>query len=374
MKKLPMVFLLIYVNGFSQCDSAFINKLNSYHNIPVQINHTNISIGWIVDQNHSDEFTFFDSNKWSKLPVGQCHSMSNYAYFEEENVTIENNHLMLRCHPDNTSSMCGHSMSYSSGWAGAKTNNTVQYGYFEIKCKMPPDNFLQPCFWMFGQVTGRYDEIDVNEYIIEDPSFENRLRQNIYHKESYTPYADTLGSAQLIDANFNQTVTNQWMTFAVEWFPYEINYYINGQISACAIYSTDIRTISPWNFLPPSEFCCINFANAIPQWIQFSLSLRGNPSNYDPYEIDYLRCYKLQTGNPGLYWPNYVTVGDPNLSKVHHDIKIGGDASHYGNFSSNSQVNLWANNSITLDKGFQINTETLFTARIVNTNDACFLP
>lgn len=368
-----LLFLVQETTAVAQCEEFWINKETGFQNLPSLNVFTSKSTGWFMDQNFSDEFDGpLNTTKWNTLPQGNCHGMSTHAYFKPENVSTNNGKLILQCVHENTTFNCGSKqMNYSSGWVG--TYNRAQYGYFEIKCFMPENPLLQPCFWMFGQIPGRYDEIDVNEYWLDNPIYTNRIRQNIYHRQCSGTCIDTLKSGQLIEANFNQTVTGKEMIFAVEWFPYEINYYINGEVKGSAKYTTDLRLIGPNNCQPTSEFSCIPFDNAISQWIQLSLSLMGVTNNLAPYEVDYIRAYKLKQGD-NLYWPAYITINDPKLSKVHTDIKIGGDESHFGWFPSNTQINLWANNSIILDKGTQINPPIQFTARIVKTNAACFLP
>lgn len=371
---LLLTMIIVYSNGCAQCDSSWIYKSTEYRDLPIQVTAPNNSTGWKLDQNNSDEFNedILNPARWNLLPQGVCPSSSDFAYYKAENSNVKNGKLILTCQPDNPY-ICGtDTLYYSTGWVGMYP--AVHYGYIEIQTTMPANPAQAPCFWMFGEIPEKYDEIDVYECIIEHPLFDNRLRHNIYHMESQWPYSDTIKSGQLIEGNFYQSFKTKPIIFAVEWLPYEINYYINGEVSACAKFTTDMRLMSPYDLHPPSEFCCIPFANAIPQWIMLSLALRKSTDSLTPDTIEYIRTYKLQQGIQGLYWPDYINIHDPNLSKVHKDIKIGGDSIHLGLFPHQSQINLWANNSIIFEKGFEIDVETRFTARTVITDPACFMP
>jgi len=91
------------------------------------------------------------------------------------------------------------------------------------------------------------------------------------------------------------------------------------------------------------------------------------------YEVDYVRSYKLQHGINGLYWPGAIGISDPNISKVHRDIQLGGDNNHLGYFPSSTKLNFRANNSITLDKSVEIPSGDGITFRIVQTDPDCYI-
>jgi hypothetical protein len=256
-------------------------------------------------------------------------------------------------------------LNYSSGYITMKPAS--QYGYIEIYCKMPNEALLNPSFWMWGGGSA-YDEIDVLEYILENPS-NSRLRHNVAHN-LFQP--DPTG--QNLDIQFDQPFTGRDFTLALEWLPFEINYYINGQVTACAKYTTDMAMISPEFYSPRSEFTCVQFDNALPQNYLLSLALRGKTKNLsEPFEIYYIRSYKLQEGMNGLYWPANISTSDINLSKVHLYVKFGGNSEHSGAVPGNTNINIWATNSIILDKGFTVYPGTAFTARTVKTASPLFI-
>lgn len=368
MKNIFTLFLVILnAVGYTQCPS-WMNKPVVNQILPTQ--NLGLATGWVLHPGFSDDFngSSLNTTKWS-VHDQECHGMSDFAYFKNDqyNVSVSNGRLNLRCKQDIPFPCSnGQTLNYSTGWVRMNTPN--QYGYIEIKCKMPNEALLNPCFWMWGGPPGVYDEIDVWEYILEQP-INSKLRHNVAHDLS-SPNQ----TGQNLDIQFDQPFTGNDIVIAVEWLPYEINYYINGKVTACAKYTNDMGTISPQGFSPRSEFTCVHFDNASPQNYEVSLALRGITSNLtEPYEIDYVRSYKLMEGLNGLYWPSYIATSDANLSKVHLDIKLGGDAQHTADVPIATNINVWAHNSVTLDKGFTVYNSTTFTARTVRTAPSLFI-
>ena len=56
-----------------------------------------------------------------------------------------------------------HWLYYYSGCI--ETLEKFQYGYFEIRCKLPVHEGAFPAFWLWGYNDGRYEEIDMLEYM-----------------------------------------------------------------------------------------------------------------------------------------------------------------------------------------------------------------
>jgi hypothetical protein len=361
---------LFSINSLCQCTGWNAHE-TSQTDLPSVTIQNHYSTGWYPDERYSDEFdgTLLDLNKWDQLPQGSCHGMSDGAYFKASNSYISNGKLILHTQHE-TQTICGR--TYSSGWVGLKPR--VRYGFIEIRCKMPSDYKQQPCFWLFGQDNGSYDEIDVNEYVM--PNMGNkRMLHNEYRKRSYPPYTDTTVSVDVLFSHFNQVFTINDITFGVEWFPYELVFYVNGEVVGVRKYTTNLAQISPSGYPSPSEFTCVDFTNSITQWVQLSYSLlKPVPTQLEDFEIEYIRAFKLGQGNQGTFWPAFISVQDPQLSLVHNDIHIGGDQNHLGWFPWYSRINLWAENSITLDKSFEIDSHTDFTARVITTSTDCYLP
>jgi len=373
-----LLFLLfLCYEGIAQCPVT-INRPLRDQTLPTQV--LSLATGWHLYPAMTDEFnngTSLDLTKW-RIWNYPCIGPGNYSSFKNDprTVVVSNGKLKLWCIKDTTYGCPGQGTLYYSS-AQIQTNPTSQYGFIEISCKLPNEKLLAPCFWTQatvwpGQTWTRYDEIDVFECLAENPNVYN-LRHNIYH-DSYLPTY----SALTMDTHFDQPFAGNSFTFAVEWLPYEVNYYMNGKVVDCAKYTTDFGMISPFNLNYPgrSEYTCTRLDTMIAQTIYLSMSLYGaHPRNIsEPFEIDYVRSYKLWEGSSTTYWPAFIDANDPTLSMVHQNVKIGGDPQHLGYIPLGRTINVWAHNSITFDKGTEIYAGSDLTARTVRTAPTLFLP
>lgn len=342
------------------------------------------SQGWSFWTPTSDEFNsaILDRNKWDV--AGQsgllCHSMSTYAYFKDDptNVYLANGRLILKVKPDTPYLCDSHYHNYSSGYIMSKLVNNggpdFHFGLIQLKCKLPNEVGLEPSFWTYGGVwpgnyMTRYDEIDVLEKIVELSSnkiFRQSLLRNIFPNP---PNQNHISQVECKQLEYSTPYTGTEFVITVEWFPTEINFYMNGHWTNTFKYSSDPSSISPNNYPGPrSEFTCVDFTYACKQGIQLSLSLTSpNPVNLsEGFEVDWIRSYKLVQGI-STYWPTAVSLNDPELTTVHSTVIFGG-VNHNGNIPPYSNITVWATNSITLDKGFTLQPNCTFEMRRIDSD------
>lgn len=391
--KLLILFIFIHQTCLSQSKCTLEYKIEDIIDEPHKLHHEGTmsykSTGWVPDIRFTDDFNvgpYPDPNMWNNLPQGKCNNLSDMAYFKNTNCTISDGKLHLICQPDEEDECNGRKLNNSSGWIG--TQQRARYGYFEIECVMPTFLIVQPCFWLFGEEGENptpnftsptpylYDEIDVNECITEDWHINRIYRNNLYHHQYFFGYNHIYENGYLLTIPYESELRGRTIVFAVEWFPYEVNFYIDGDVHTSFRFTDDEGKVSPinWPWGSPSEYVCTLFQNAIGQWIQLSFALREHTDRTLTYDIEYLHAYKLVDGGDDFYWPDFLHLKDPTLSQVHSSIKIGGDNKHLGRIPSDSHINLWATDNILLDKGFECSSESSFTARVIKVSDDCFLP
>jgi len=362
------VLILFYLIPFvlkSQVCPLWTLKSHEFNSFPSNIRER--TSGWEYFDEFSDEFsgTSLDLSKW-RIFNNFCHGMSPMAYFKNssDNIFVENDTLKLRAKHESNSYQCeGKSYNYSSGYIGSI--NTFQYGYVEIKCFLPTDIALNPCFWFFGDNGENYDEIDVFEKLLDPPSNEVMM-QNFYH-DLY--YPDTSKLLQLLD--FNQNFVGVESIYAIEWLPYELNYYLNGNLTSAVRYTTNPDYYSSTQ----SQYTCADYINAIPQWLQLSLSLNTwvNPNSnlFAGFDILYVKSYKLVKGFDYEFWPISFSMTNQDMFKVHKSVRLGG-THHSAVIPSGENITMWATDGIVLDKGFLLSGNTEFTARVIVTHDSLF--
>ncbi len=289
MRKYLLLIFSIGINCiYAQCPD-WQARNSDPQSIPTQSTFSGNSTGWIINPETSDEFheNSIDLLKWS-VKDQVCHGSSELSFYRTYNVSKDTGRLLIGFQREQVAIECGgYVQQYSAGWV--ELNNPVHYGYIEVKHKLPTDLNLVPCFWLWGAIPelGKCDEIDVGEYIFGHIT-DHTLNYNLYRE--YQAY----DSKQLAFKEFTSSLTGQDIVYAVEWFPNEINFYINGQVVQCNKYTTDMRLVSPAGYKPISEYTCTNFTNMIAQKLQLSFTVMGNTNNFSQhYEVDYVRSYKL---------------------------------------------------------------------------------
>jgi len=343
-----------------------------------------MTTGWVINTNFSDEFNTLNSSKWQIIgdPNIICHPMSPSAYFSDEpgNVSVGSGKLILKVNQRNSVQCTYYNQgnpvtkmyNYSGGWI--ESVDPFHYGYIVMKCKLPAEIAIFPCFWMHGAEysSGQriaFDEIDVLEKSILSPS-NSLLMQNFYLDNELPTW-----STHCQRLEFNQAYVGQDALFAVEWLPEEVHFYINGNHTSSIKYTTNPNN---YNSLYPdvSYFTCAYINYAVPQRFQISLSLdltsSPNPVLTNGFEIEYIRSYKLVAGNLNEeYWPSSFSMSDVNIFKVHKSIKLGGPG-HTAVIPSGENLTLWAKDSVVLKQGFTLNTGTEFIARTIKTHSDLF--
>lgn len=372
MRKLILIFCFL-LNGCFQASSQCVQDVKSKPVFPYQTNVIDVPMGWKILESQSDEFSGFtlDYNKWG-VYNNFWHPMSQQAGFmnSTDNVEIQNGKLLLKAKSESTPIQCTNwigqqSFNYSSGYIYSLFE--AKYGYLEVKVYVPDNIALEPCFWTVwnDQINEIYGEIDVYEAIgTHDMS---RTYQQNYHKNLIYSNSESLYQVVQLDDVF----IGKENVFAVEWLPEELNFYLNGRITSSVRYTNLSYIVGP-----STGFTCVDFSYGIKQQIQLSLSLSNLVSTYpnlsEHFEVDYYRTYKLQEGFNYQYWPNSFSILDADLFKVNKSLKLGGDINHTAIIPSGENITVWAKESIILDKGFTLNPNTIFNARVIKTDGELF--
>jgi hypothetical protein len=364
------------VTDIDVCDNTKITFFPQV--IPIEVSAK--SPGWVLIDQFSDEFNQPNLNtvKWNvRGPF--CHEMSKDAMFRDTDTTVQinSNCLILKAHQNNDSIACTDEKGitkyyqYSSGYISSQ--QSVRYGFFEIKSKMPANICLNPAFWTIGQIGDpilRYDEIDIFEFPPGD-FLNTHFRQAVIHRYPFSSGTGTLArEIECKNVQLNNPFASDTIVWGVEWLPTEINFFINGNWCNGFKFANSTNCINPYQYGNPGLFTCVDFTYALPQWFQLSLALNyfdGYPpiNLSEGWAIDWIRSYKLIQTNLN-YWPASISLSDPLLAKVHLSVRVGGDGNHSGVIPANSNLTLWSKSHILLDKGFAIGTGTSLTLRAID--------
>lgn len=185
-----------------------------------------------------DEFDSksLDTSKWyTYYPYGPADASDSCSFcrthvsaniYRDTNCIVKDGKLLLKSDRQKAD-WFGKTYEYTSGMVHSKTKFTT-YGKYEIRCKLPPGKQQWPAFWIFGWNT----EIDFFEFICQGP---NKPEFSI-HKWITADCPDRKRAAKgkpcyssntgIID--FGIDFSKDFHTFAVEYEPHMIKFYIDG--------------------------------------------------------------------------------------------------------------------------------------------------
>ena len=195
--------LLIFNNGFTQTPA----------------NDPHWKLEW------EDNFNSFDNSKWSK--ANYFDHYGEPQLYLESNVWTSGGYLVIKVNnsPANCPPACYYcsegTYNYTSGWVNTTDTYNTQYGYIEARIKLPYRYGFWPAFWTFRgtEVYSNAAEIDIFEMLGDHPK--NIVTTNIH----YT-YPDSVPNYEKeAPTNFDFT---SWHTYAIEWSPSKIIWYIDG--------------------------------------------------------------------------------------------------------------------------------------------------
>ena len=382
-KFILLLAMICFANTYlsAQTDEATYCDLNrknfTYGDFPSSP-ATPLTTGWVLDPTSSDEFdgNSIDLTKW-EIYNKFVHSDRVHTADMSYNVAVDSGCLVLTMKKETDTLWCqiwdsGDRFPYVYSSGRVRTKEPVHYGYCEVLCYLPNSERQRPCYWFWGNERPyagasekQYDEIDVFERITSNP--QNILQQNVY-RDLKKPTQSRVGS----NITFNQAPNGIWATFAVEWLPKEISFYINGKMTSRIIH-TDAEHLITDN----SVYTCANIDYAIPQKIELSYTLLV-AGGIDPipdrinekFKIAHVRTYKLKKGYSGQYWPTTFNVNDQHIFKVNNKLKLGG-AGHTALINA-SNITLWAEKEMVFDTGFEVPAGKTFTARVITTHPDLF--
>jgi beta-glucanase (GH16 family) len=109
--------------------------------------------------------------------------------------------------------------SYTSGIVHTKSRFLQKYGYFEIRAQVPNGKGFWPAFWLLPDQDNWVPEIDVTEILCDRP---NLTYMTLHYHNTSGAYVQT--QSQYTGPDFSAG----WHTFAVDWEPNALVWYVDG--------------------------------------------------------------------------------------------------------------------------------------------------
>jgi beta-glucanase (GH16 family) len=203
----------------------------------------------------SDEFNgasgaAIDGSKWNFDVGGGGFGNSELQYYTNSTNNVRQDgqgHLAITARKENPAGyQCWYgSCQYTSGRILTSGKFTQRYGRFEASIKVPRGQGIWPAFWMLGDNLGsvgwpQSGEIDIMEFVGRVP---NEIFGTI-HGPGYS------GGASFGDTyDFGVPVSDSFHTFAIEWQPDRIDWFVDGIL----YHSATPASVAPnqWAFNHP---------------------------------------------------------------------------------------------------------------------------
>jgi len=179
--------------------------------------------------------------------------------------------------------------NYTSARLLTRNKFTQTYGRFEARIKIPSGQGIWPAFWMLGndiKTAGwpKCGEIDIMESIGREPSM-------VYGTIHGPGYSGANGVTASYALPASQKFSDDYHTFAVEWEPNVIRFYVDGQL---------YKTRTPAD-LPAGKAWVFNH----PFFLILNVAVGGNfPGSPDAttsfpqlMKVDYVRVYRPATSS-----------------------------------------------------------------------------
>lgn len=296
----------------------------TFDNISVQ------SLGEVVEEEAereweltwSDEFEgdSLDSSRWNIDTGNGFYNEGEWIsgwgnnelqYYDEENVRVEDGRLILEAKEEERSDEYGE-YDYTSGKITSEGLFSQAYGRFEASMKLPEGQGYWPAFWMMPEddVYGGWaasGEIDIME---NRGSETNQVSGAIHYGGIYPNNTYSEGAYR-----FDEGSTQEFNTYAVEWEPEEIRWYVNDEL----FYRTGDWHSEEGEYPAPfdQEFHLI-LNLAVGGWFG------GDPDDTTEFprqvEVEYVRAYEDVNAN-------HEASAAPADSDVDADQSDEGDAS-----------------------------------------------
>ncbi|MEJ6529356.1 carbohydrate binding domain-containing protein [Exiguobacterium sp. USCH10] len=237
---------------------------------------------WIVDK---------DGNP---VAAGWGNNEKQFYTDKNENAFVKDGKLIIRAKKEQASDQFG-TYDYTSAKLTTKGTFSKTYGRYEMRAKLPTGKGLWPAFWMLPE-EDRYGgwaasgEIDIMESWGSQP---DKVAGTIHYGETW-PNNKYTGK----DYHFAEgDGIDKWHTYAVEWEPGEIRWYVDGQLYQTQNdwYAKEANKASKYSYPAPFDqdfYLIMNLA--VGGWFD------GDVDETTPFpaemEVDYVRVFDLKNG------------------------------------------------------------------------------
>jgi len=176
----------------------------------------------LIWQDEFDYQGFPDPAKWSYDVGGHGWGNGEKQYYtkeRKENVWVKDGKLYITARKENYERN-----KYTSARLVTKNNGDWLYKRIEVRAKLPQGRGTWPAIWMlpthfeYGQWPGS-GEIDIMEHV----GYDMEIVHGTVHTKSFNHSINTQKGSSM----YVEDVHKKFNTYSIEWYPNEINFFIN---------------------------------------------------------------------------------------------------------------------------------------------------
>lgn len=265
-----------------------------------------------------DEFdsSSLDSSKWCtdkpRMSGTNEHTISNAAWAIKQNNGNLNLYAVLNEWYNPESSSAFERYKYVAPYTvSTEGKMSFQYGYLEIRAKVPYKEGCWPSFWLRSHhATDKREnpefevELDVFEVFGSKNSLASNLHQQQYNGESFMTNSSAINNEEIYTFKNSSNLSNEYHTYGLEWEPERIAIYVDG-VKQCEWKINKFALLSYGLKPEVSGFDTtmnILFNNHIfTESTEYKTSNDNIIENYESnlpseYAIDYVRLYQKNDG------------------------------------------------------------------------------
>lgn len=242
---------------------------------------------WELIFNENFDGQELDQERWTTCywwDKNGCTNLSNkeLQWYLPANVQVADGNLQITARPEKVTGHEDAVFPYTSGiittgqyYLERKENSrqprfATQYGYFEMRAKVPAGRGLWPAFWLLPVSQQSKPEIDIMEVLGHEPDV---LQMHVH-------YRDQSGKSRSVGHDVKTAdLSKDWHTYGLLWEAGKIIWYLNGE--------------EKWRYTGPG-------ISKEPMYLLVNLAVGGKwPGSPDSetvfpadYFVDYVRVWK----------------------------------------------------------------------------------
>ncbi|MFA0963832.1 family 16 glycosylhydrolase [Roseivirga sp. BDSF3-8] len=227
-----------------------------------------------------------DTTKWTVVEGNGCPELCGFGNNERQtytsspgNLSVEDGKLVITARKDST---------YTSAKLVTEGKGDWQYGYIEVRAKLPEGRGTWPAIWMLPTLEGRGmkwpddGEIDIMEHV--------GYNQGWVYSTIHTDKYNHLEGTQKSDSIRIEDASEAFHTYAIDWDDKQITWLLDGEDYLTLEKGNDDK--SGWPFDAPFHLI-LNTAVGGDWGGREGIDDRVWPQ---PFEIDYVRVYNKKPG------------------------------------------------------------------------------